>query len=73
MLIEIKQAIEMCNIYSGILSGTMDAFASIISNNPVSYTHLDVYKRQLPNLADSARSDQSEALRAESRSRRISF
>ena len=33
MLIEIKQAIEMCSIYSGILSGTMDAFASIISNN----------------------------------------
>ena len=33
VLIEIKQAIEMCNIYSGILSGTMDAIASIISNN----------------------------------------
>ena len=33
VLIEVKQAIEMCNIYSGILSGTMDAFASIISNN----------------------------------------
>lgn len=33
VLIEIKQAIEMCNIYSSILSGTMDAFASIISNN----------------------------------------
>ena len=33
VLIEIKQAIEMCSIYSGILSGTMDAFASIISNN----------------------------------------
>ena len=32
-LIEVKQAIETCNIYSGILSGTMDAFASIISNN----------------------------------------
>jgi magnesium transporter len=32
-LIEIKQAIETCNIYSGILSGTMDVFASIISNN----------------------------------------
>ena len=32
-LIEIKQAIETCNIYTGILSGTMDAFASIISNN----------------------------------------
>lgn len=33
VLIEIKQAIEMCNIYSSILTGTMDAFASIISNN----------------------------------------
>ena len=31
--IENKQAIEMANIYSGILSGTMDAFASVISNN----------------------------------------
>lgn len=33
VLIEFKQAIEMSNIYSSILSGTMDAFASIISNN----------------------------------------
>lgn len=33
VMIEIKQAIEMSNIYSSILSGTMDAFASIISNN----------------------------------------
>lgn len=33
VLVEVKQAIEMCGIYSGILSGTMDAFASIISNN----------------------------------------
>lgn len=33
VMIEIKQAIEMCNIYSNILSGTMDAFASVISNN----------------------------------------
>lgn len=33
VLIEVKQAIEMSNIYSNILSGTMDAFASIISNN----------------------------------------
>lgn len=33
VLIEIQQAIEMCNIYSNILSGTMDAFASVISNN----------------------------------------
>ena len=30
---ENKQAIEMANIYSGILSGMMDAFASVISNN----------------------------------------
>lgn len=33
VIIENKQAIEMSNIYSGILSGTMDAFASVISNN----------------------------------------
>lgn len=33
LVIENKQAIEMCNIYRDILSGTMDAFASIISNN----------------------------------------
>ena len=33
VIIENKQAIEMANIYSGILSGTMDAFASVISNN----------------------------------------
>ncbi|HSN58822.1 MAG TPA: magnesium transporter CorA family protein [Clostridiaceae bacterium] len=33
VIIEIKQAIEMSNIYSNILTGTMDFFASIISNN----------------------------------------
>lgn len=33
VIIENKQAIEMANIYSGILSGTMGAFASVISNN----------------------------------------
>lgn len=33
VLIEVEQAIEMSNIYSNILSGTMDAFASLISNN----------------------------------------
>ena len=33
VIIENKQAIEMANIYSSTLSGTMDAFASIISNN----------------------------------------
>ena len=32
-IIENKQAIEMSKIYSDILSGTMDAYASIISNN----------------------------------------
>lgn len=33
VLVELSQAIEMCNIYSSILSGTMEVFASIISNN----------------------------------------
>ncbi|MGI6587302.1 MAG: magnesium transporter CorA family protein [Peptococcia bacterium] len=33
VIIENKQAIEMADIYSNILSGTMDAFASLISNN----------------------------------------
>lgn len=32
-IIENKQSIEMTKIYSDILSGTMDAYASIISNN----------------------------------------
>jgi magnesium transporter len=31
--IEYRQALEMANIYSNILSGMMDAFASVISNN----------------------------------------
>lgn len=31
--IENSQAIEMCNIYRDILSGTMDAYGSLISNN----------------------------------------
>lgn len=33
VIIENKQAIEMANIYSGILSGMVNSFASIISNN----------------------------------------
>lgn len=33
VITENKQAIEMCQTYSDILTGTMDAFASIISNN----------------------------------------
>lgn len=33
LIIEIKQAIEMSDIYLNITSGTMNAFASIISNN----------------------------------------
>ncbi|MCI5819143.1 MAG: magnesium transporter CorA family protein [Acidaminococcus sp.] len=33
VIIETNQAIEMGNIYSDILAGTMDAYASIISNN----------------------------------------
>lgn len=31
--IELLQALEMTNIYSDILTGTMDAYASVISNN----------------------------------------
>ncbi len=33
VIIENKQALEMATIYTNILSGTMDAFASVISNN----------------------------------------
>ncbi len=33
VIIENKQAIEMADVYSNILSGMMDAFASVISNN----------------------------------------
>ncbi len=33
VIIENKQAMEMANIYSNILRGTMDAFSSVISNN----------------------------------------
>lgn len=33
VLIELKQAIEMANIYTGILSSMMDGFSSVISNN----------------------------------------
>ncbi len=33
VIIENRQAIEMCSIYSDVLNGTMNVFASIISNN----------------------------------------
>jgi magnesium transporter len=33
VVVEMRQAIAMANIYSDILSGMMDAFASMISNN----------------------------------------
>ncbi len=33
IVIETRQALEMGNVYSDILSGMMDAFASVISNN----------------------------------------
>jgi magnesium transporter len=33
VLIELKQAIEMASIYTGILSSMMDGFSSVISNN----------------------------------------
>jgi len=40
-----RQAIEMANIYSDILSGMMDAFASVISNN------LNVVMKQLTAIS----------------------
>jgi magnesium transporter len=33
VMIETRQAIEMTQIYTSIINGTMDAYASIISNN----------------------------------------
>lgn len=33
VFIEIRQAAEMCSIYSNILNGTMETFGSVISNN----------------------------------------
>jgi len=33
MIVDISQALEMANIYTNILSSTLDAFASIIANN----------------------------------------
>ena len=33
VLIETRQASEMADVYSGVINGTMDAYASIISNN----------------------------------------
>ncbi|MDO4183126.1 MAG: magnesium transporter CorA family protein [Coriobacteriia bacterium] len=33
VFIEIRQAMEMCTIYTSILNGTMDTFSSVISNN----------------------------------------
>ena len=40
IIIDNSQALVMANVHTNILSGTMEAYASIISNNPVSYTHL---------------------------------
>lgn len=33
VLVEVRQAVEMCGIFTNILSNTMDAFSSIINNN----------------------------------------
>ncbi|HSC39822.1 MAG TPA: magnesium transporter CorA family protein, partial [Chitinophagaceae bacterium] len=33
MIVDISQGLEMANIYTNILSSTLDAFASIINNN----------------------------------------
>lgn len=45
VLTDNKQAIEMSNIYSDILSGMMDAFASVISNN------LNIVMRRLTTIS----------------------
>ncbi len=43
--IELRQALEMTNIYSDILSGMMDAYASVISNN------LNVIMKRLTSIS----------------------
>jgi magnesium transporter len=43
--IELKQALETTNIYSDILSGMMDAYASVISNN------ISVIMKQLTSIS----------------------
>lgn len=44
VLVEVRQAIEMCGIYTNILSNTMDAFSSVINNN------LNIVMRTLTSL-----------------------
>jgi len=43
--IELRQALETTNIYSDILSGMMDAYASVISNN------LNIIMKQLTSIS----------------------
>ncbi|MDD2346443.1 MAG: magnesium transporter CorA family protein [Bacteroidales bacterium] len=43
--IELRQALEMTNIYSNILTGMMDAYASVISNN------LNVIMKRLTSIS----------------------
>ena len=55
-LIDNKQALEMAQIYSSILSGMMDAFASLINNNVsevVKFLTLVTIIIMLPNLVAS--------------------
>ena len=56
-IVENKQAIEMANIYSGILSGMTDAFASVISNNlniVMKFLTTITIVMSLPNIVFSA-------------------
>jgi len=39
IIIDNSQALEMSNVYTNILSGTMEAYASIVSNNLNSFIH----------------------------------
>jgi len=53
VLIEMKQAIEMASIYTGILSSMMDGFSSVISNNQnIVMWHLTIITviLQIPNI-----------------------
>ncbi|MCI5647924.1 MAG: magnesium transporter CorA family protein [Fusicatenibacter sp.] len=57
VIIENKQAIEMANIYSNILSSMMDAFASVISNNlniVMKFLTTITIVMSLPNIVFSA-------------------
>ena len=57
VIIENKQAIEMAKIYSDIMTGMMDAFASVISNNlniAMKFLAIITIVLTIPNIITSA-------------------